>query len=253
MTAALLLAAAVLSWPSTSGGRDRLAAVTGAVGSGGPGRSALAAFTPGVVAARWRGRRRSPTPEALELVQLLEGLAGALRAGLTPARALAHLVEIRPGRPADQSAGSVALAGLVDQLAARADAGLRLEPAWRAAATRARSSVLLAVAEGWALSERHGAPLVQVLDALVVALRDGARGQAAVQTALAAPRATAALLGVLPVGGVALGELVGVHPLSVLVQTPGGRLCGLLGLTCTLGGRRWMRRLVSSVEAGRAR
>ena len=125
-----------------------------------------------------------------------------------------------------------------------------MEPVWRAAAVRSGSPALLAVAEGWGLSERHGAPIVDVLDALVAALRDQARSAAAVETALAAPRATARLLGVLPLGGVVLGELVGVHPVSVLLGTPPGGLRGLTGLAATLGGRIWMRRLVDSAVRG---
>ncbi len=112
------------------------------------------------------------------------------------------------------------------------------------------SPVLEAVAAGWLLSERHGAPVVDVLDALVAALRDDARTAAAIEASLAAPRATAALLGALPLGGVALGELVGVHPLAILMGTAAGRICGVAGLAATVGGRVWMRRLVAVVERG---
>ena len=104
------------------------------------------------------------------------------------------------------------------------------------------------MAEGWALTEQHGAPLVDVLDVVVGALRDAARTDAAVQTALAAPRATARLLGVLPLGGLVLGELVGVHPLAVLLGTGPGRVVGCAGLACTAVGRIWMRRLVAGVS-----
>ena len=100
------------------------------------------------------------------------------------------------------------------------------------------------------MTERHGAPVVDVLDGLASALRDAARSAAAMEAALAAPRATAALLGVLPLGGVVLGELVGVHPLGVLFGTPLGRVALAGGLALTWGGRVWMRRLVAAVERG---
>jgi tight adherence protein B len=199
----------------------------------------------------WSGRRTTLAALDRELVPLLEGLAATLRAGLTPARAFAHLATSGPsvdplvdplGDPVVDSLG-----GLRARLAAEAARGARLEPTWRAAAERSASPALLAVAEGWGLSERHGAPVVEVLDALVGALRDRMRTAAAVETALAAPRATARLLAVLPVGGVVLGELVGVHPLAVLVGSAAGRVAGVLGLAATLGGRLWMRRLVASV------
>jgi tight adherence protein B len=134
----------------------------------------------------------------------------------------------------------------VGRLAAEGRAGSPLEPVWRHEAQVRGSPALLAVAEGWAMTERHGAPLVDVLDVVSGALRDGARTQAAVEAALAAPRATAALLGVLPLGGLILGELVGVHPLAVLVGTGAGRVVGCAGVACTVAGRLWMRRLVAA-------
>jgi tight adherence protein B len=143
--------------------------------------------------------------------------------------------------------GSEPLQSLVERLAAAASAGGPLEPVWRGAAERLDSAGLHAVAEAWGLTERRGAPVVDVLETLVGALRDQARAEAAVATALAAPRATATLLGALPLGGVVLGEMVGVHPLSVLIGTPAGRVAGAMGLLATIGGRLWMRRLVASV------
>jgi hypothetical protein len=265
---AVLVAVAVLAWPS--GGRvgDRLEAASVRLrqpGAAGPGpRSSVGWPAQG---GRLRELRpgssgRSPGLER-ELLTLLEGLAGTLRAGLTPARAFAHLAatadlgrSTAAGRLTSESARRLGsdprpgpLDGLLSRLAAQATTGARLEPIWRAAAERTGSPALLAVAEGWGLSERHGAPVAAVLDALVVALRDGARTDAAIETSLAAPRATAALLGVLPLGGVVLGELVGVHPLTVLVTSPAGRVAGAAGLVATLGGRLWMHRLVRSVGA----
>jgi tight adherence protein B len=137
---------------------------------------------------------------------------------------------------------------LVAVLADQAEAGARLEPVWRASAERLESPALTAIAEGWGMSERHGAPVVPVLDALVAALRDEARAAAAIESSLAAPRATAALLGVLPLGGVILGELVGVHPLAVLFGTAMGRIALCAGLIASFGGRLWMARLVRAAE-----
>jgi tight adherence protein B len=236
---AVLAAVAVLVWPIPGEGVARLARPAGAegrrrwvlsrlLGAGGPRRRLT------------RDRSRDAASGSRELVTLLEGLAGALRAGLTPVRALA----VTRSAVAD---GPDPLRALVDRLAAASAAGGPLAPVWRGAAERLDSPALHAVAEAWGLTERHGAPVVDVLDTLVAALRDQARTEAAVATALAAPRATAALLGALPLGGVVLGELVGVHPVSVLLGTPAGRVAGAMGLVASLGGRLWMRRLVASV------
>lgn len=240
ITAGALAALAVVVWPGPGDPVARL------------GWSATAGDRrPGWVVALHRRvagtRRRLTPPDRIdaasgrrELVMLLEGLAGALRAGLTPARAMAVT-------RSSVASGSESLRSLVDRLAATAAAGGPLEPVWRGAAERSDSAGLHAVAEAWGLAERHGAPVGDVLDALVAALRDQARTEAAVATALAAPRATATLLGALPLGGVVLGELVGVHPLSVLLGTSAGRVAGAMGLLATIGGRLWMRRLVASV------
>ena len=250
---ALLGAGALLVWPSRHDPAGRLRALGTAVGAttGGPDEPAGQRRRVCPVRAWFRrrglGRTGSSGPDGIdgELLTLIEGLAATLRAGLTPVQALSHLAA-----SADPSIDSGPVANsddLVSRLAGTAVQGARLEPVWRAAAERSGHAELLAVAQGWALSERHGAPVVDVLDALVTALRDRARTTAAVETALAAPRATAALLGVLPLFGVALGQLIGAHPVAVLAGTPLGRVVGVLGLAATVGGRLWMRRLVTSV------
>jgi tight adherence protein B len=273
LVVALMRAVAVLVWPQRLDQVRRLlgaahgasrGASRGASHGASPRRESagrrLAVDARGRVRA-WAGRQTDRVALDRELVVFLEGLATTLRAGLTPARAFAHLATSVPGVDREGSTGprdatsevvdragrGDPLAGLRALLSAEAARGARLEPTWRAAAERWRSPALQAVAEGWGLSERHGAPVVDVLDALVGALRDRMRIEAAVQTALAAPRATARLLAVLPIGGVGLGELVGVHPLAVLVGTGAGHVAGVLGVAATLGGWLWMRRLVASV------
>jgi tight adherence protein B len=207
-------------------------------------------------------------------IALLESLAAALRAGLAPAQALRHVATLGAlaAGPAAPRAGSPAarrplrhwvgrvlpqqpapdeLTALAARLAGHAGSGARLEPALRAEAERLSSPALLALAAGWGMSERYGAPVVDVLDGLVDARRDAARTAAAVETALAAPRATASLLAALPFGGAVLGEVVGVSPLSTLFGTAFGRVDLALGLLATWGGRVWMRRLVAAVSGMR--
>ena len=254
--AALALGCAVLLWPSAPS-RDRLAVrpsrrggsadrASGWLGSATPDRAPrLPARLSGLVSRSAAG----PVAVEQEVVDLVEGLSAALRAGLTPPRAFDQLSRSAVvGR--DSRAAPAVLDGLLSQLAAQSAVGARLEPVLRDTAHRLGSPALLAVAAGWAMAERHGAPVVDVLDRLGAGLRDAARSAAAVEAALAAPRATAALLGVLPLGGVVLGELVGVDPLGVLVGTPLGRFALIGGLALTWGGRVWMRRLVAAVERG---
>ena len=68
-----------------------------------------------------------------------------------------------------------------------------------------------AVAEGWGLSERHGAPVVDVLDALVGALRDRMRTEAAVETALANAEPDRLILPFAMAGSLPLLELLPRH------------------------------------------
>jgi tight adherence protein B len=258
---AVLSAVAVLVWPARRSGLARVSTIAGvATRETGWPSTDLADPQAAVEPARWRvrlGRMRAALPGRAtdgapdrDVLVVLEGLASGLRAGLSPARALRHVADTQVSSLIAGGTDPEPLRTLLSHLLSRASAGAELEPCWREAGARWGSPAVLAVAEGWGLCERHGAPLVDVLDALVEALRDGARTAAAIETSLAAPRATAALLGVLPLGGVVLGELVGVHPLGVVVGTPVGRVVGAAGLLATFGGRVWMRRLVAAVERG---
>jgi tight adherence protein B len=69
------------------------------------------------------------------------------------------------------------------------------------------------------------------------------------EVALAAPRATATVMGLLPVAGVALGLLLGVNPPAVLLLTPVGRVCLAVGLGLWAAGRWWTHRLVEAASA----
>jgi tight adherence protein B len=232
-----LAALAVLVWPQPASGLGRLRVPT-PLTSGPPAVHRLR--LPAAVRRALLRAERGPDLQQ-QIVTLLEAVAGALRAGLPPSRALDVVASAAPGGQDD-------VQRLVIRLAALSAHGAPLEPAWRRAAHELDSPAVAAVAEAWALTERHGAPVVDVLDALTGALRDQRRAAAAVDAALAAPRATASLLGVLPVGGLLLGEVVGLHPLSLLLGAPAGRIAGTAGLVCTAGGRVWMRRLVAKAQ-----
>jgi tight adherence protein B len=133
----------------------------------------------------------------------LAGLAGDLRAGLPPQRAL-------PVTEAD-----VAAVPLVDD----------------------RIRVALHVAEA------TGAPLADLVERLEVDLRGLDRVRRSAAAHAAGTRATAALLGVLPLAGIAVGYGMGADPLHVLLRTPIGAACALGALTLQLAGLAWTARL----------
>src|SRR5205085_5798017 len=95
-----LFGAAVLLWPAGRSSRSRLRAARIARSARsapapspaeGPAPASGHSLRPGRLVGRWRRRGRSRTADLSALLALLEGLAGALRAGLSPARAFAHL------------------------------------------------------------------------------------------------------------------------------------------------------------------
>lgn len=91
-----------------------------------------------------------------------------------------------------------------------------------------------------------GAPLAPVLDACAEGIAEAGRAESARRTALAGPKATARLLGWLPVAGLALGTAWGADPIGVLLGGGWGRLCLVGGLALMMLGHLWAARLVRS-------
>jgi tight adherence protein B len=97
--------------------------------------------------------------------------------------------------------------------------------------------------------ERSGAPTADVLERLAAGLRAEAAAATEARIALAAPRATAGVLSLLPVAGLGLGALLGVDTVRVLVSTPAGHACLVLGIAAWAAGRWWASRLVASARS----
>jgi tight adherence protein B len=187
------------------------------------------------VATARRLRRRiagAPEPPAAlttaDVLRLVEDLATQLRAGAAPHTAWRAAVELLP-HAADVHRPREA----VERLASVAGAPVALQ----------------ALNAAWSLSEDVGAPLADVLQTVAAAIRQDADVEADIDAALAAPRATARLLAVLPLAGLGLGELIGARPLDMLLHTAIGRACAVLGLALMLAGQWWTRRLVTRTAA----
>ncbi|NLS11004.1 hypothetical protein HGQ17_13565 [Nesterenkonia sp. MY13] len=106
-------------------------------------------------------------------------------------------------------------------------------------------SRLLAVT---ALSEQTGAPLSGLVEQLAESLDDAAELAGAVETATAGPKLTQLILTLLPVGGVALGQIMGAQPLSLLLGGGLGLACLTGGMLCLLAGRAWSQRMIQAVN-----
>jgi len=89
-----------------------------------------------------------------------------------------------------------------------------------------------------------GAPLAPVLDTVAQALAADAEAEAELGAALAGPRASASLVGWLPVFGLVLGVLVGADPVQVLTDGRFGTAAGVVGAALFVAGRMWSRALV---------
>jgi tight adherence protein B len=114
----------------------------------------------------------------------------------------------------------------------RGDAAVQSERAW------------LGLAAAWQVATRAGAPLAGCLRELAESLRELAQVQRDLEVALAAPRATARLVMVLPVIGVVFGSLMGFDSLHTLFATVPGLVCLGGGALLMLAAGSWNRALV---------
>ncbi|MBB5871314.1 tight adherence protein B [Allocatelliglobosispora scoriae] len=102
-------------------------------------------------------------------------------------------------------------------------------------------------AQAWSalsLSERTGAPLAELLERIETQHRLAIRSAARAGSEAAGAATTAVLLAALPIGGVALGYVLGVNPARILLHTPLGAGCAIGAILLQLGGLAWVMRLV---------
>jgi tight adherence protein B len=261
VTAALLMAAALLLWPEAGTRLRRLGGQPGCENVGGELRAVIgrippaavagitgagvgALFSTGLVAAlcgtcsavaghSWSAARRRLRDQA-DVAGLADGLAalGAeLRAGRPPDTA-ARLAAAATGRPrcADALIRAVGLA----------------EPGPAAAFPVGPFQETLArIAAAAALSRRTGCSLATVVGAVEDDLRARHAHGRELRSLTAGPRASVALLAGLPLLGMAMGSGVGADPWHVLTATGAGHLLLMLGVGLELTGIAWSARLTA--------
>jgi tight adherence protein B len=103
---------------------------------------------------------------------------------------------------------------------------------------------LLAVAAAWEVTEAAGGAVADVLDRLGDVLESERQAREALDAALAAPRATMALLAGLPMLGILLGQSLGAQPLHLLLRQPVGWALLAIGATLDTLGVLWTKVLV---------
>lgn len=193
---------------------------------------------------------------ALRLGRRLRSAQAAARAAAVERRRAAEAcaalaAELRAGRGLAQAleqaawAASGPSAGLLGEAAVVAGAGGDVPSVLRRDSPTAVPEMLAGLSACWQVCSRSGSGLATAVEHLAQGCQGREEQRRAVEAALAGPRATAGLLAVLPVAGVGLAALLGADPLHVLLRTPAGLVCLVLGLGLDGLGLLWTRRLVS--------
>jgi tight adherence protein B len=186
----------------------------------------LIAAVAGVLAVRVRrsvAAAKAREERAAATVEITFALAGELRAGRTPAQALAAVAGLAgPLQPALEAACAAVAVG--------ADPAAELERA----AHLPGAERLRYVAAAWVVAASAGGRVAVVLERLSEAMDSDDELRQELESAMAGPRATMVLLAGLPVLGLLLGQSVGAHPVGFLIHRPLG--WGLLSAAALLDG-----------------
>lgn len=189
-------------------------------------------------------RRRAARLAAADTAATASEVADALRRVTDELRTGAHPAVALDGIHAD---GPRARAVLLDTAAAArlgddVPAALRREAARRPAV----AADLTRIAESWALAERHGIPLADLLAGAQSTIAWRVQFGRRVQAQLAGPRATAAVLTALPGLGLLLGQLLGADPLGVIRSGALGQLLLVVGVALGAIGVAWTEHILRS-------
>ncbi|MEU3500099.1 type II secretion system F family protein [Streptomyces hundungensis] len=186
---------------------------------------------------RARERERARARRADEVIAWCAAVAGELRAGRQPGRALALAAR-------DTTALGAATAPVV----AAATFGGDVPGALREAAKEPGAEGLAGVAACWQVAVDGGAGLASGLERLEGALRAEREQREALRSELAGPRTTVLLLALLPALGLVLGTAMGAGPLRVLLHSAAGFGCLLVAGVLEAAGVWWAARIVRAGE-----
>ncbi|MFI6449467.1 type II secretion system F family protein [Kitasatospora sp. NPDC050543] len=200
---------------------------------------------------RWRvrrGRVLQARRRAGAVVELCTALAAELRSGATPRQALENVTS-RLGE--DRSLLRRLGAGPVARLAA-GRYGADVPAAFQALAQLPGGRGAAAVAACWQVTAGSGAGLAAGLDQVAEALR-AERGLAEeIEGELAGSQATIAVLAALPAVGLLLGMALGARPIGILLHTPAGLACLVIGLALEGVGLAWTTRIIRRAKGAGA-
>ncbi|MER6996584.1 type II secretion system F family protein [Streptomyces sp. NPDC000410] len=181
--------------------------------------------------------RRARERRSDAVIALCGGIAGELRAGRQPAQALSA---------AGRATG--ALGGAEAAVLAAARFGGDVPGELRRAARAPGADGLAGLAACWLVSVDGGAGLAAGLDRLEAGLRVERDQREGLRAQLAGAWSTVVVLALLPVAGLAMGWALGAEPLRVLLHTPAGWGCLLVGGLLETAGLCWAARIVRAGE-----
>ncbi|NUK61027.1 type II secretion system F family protein [Streptomyces lunaelactis] len=186
---------------------------------------------------RARERRREQERRAEGVITLCGAVAGELRAGLQPGQAL--LFAARSTR---------ALGGAEAAVLAAARFGGDVPEVLREASRGPGADGLAGVAACWRVAVDSGAGLAAGPDRLEAALRADRDQRQDLHSQLSGAWSTISLLALLPVAGLAMGWALGAAPLRVLLHSPAGLVCLVIGGLLEVAGLCWAARIVRGGE-----
>lgn len=170
------------------------------------------------------------------LADLAELLAAPLRSGAPVASACAAVAGAVPHDSVEHA--------LLEELVNGAREGHEASIVWERYAERWGSPEAAFVARAWRLSEQTGAPIAEALTCAAGVLRERSRAVQRLKAASAGPRASMAVLGMLPLAGPAVGLAFGINPVDLYMRTPLATAALGLGLVLAAAGLIWSRILL---------
>lgn len=181
----------------------------------------LIAGTAGWTVHDMRTRRRAHHRETVT-AGFLGHLAGELRAGGAVSTAVEHATANLPEDTPPE------LYGILQQVCGHLRRG---GPGAHVLSDNATTTPELAgLGTLWSLAEQHGLPLAPLVEQAQLRIDTRLRHRTATAATLQGPQATAVILSLLPLAGIAMGTAMGADPLALLL---GGGLGGLLLVTGT--------------------